>query len=76
METLLLQQKQNVEELNKKVSNFARDSADRKSKKEYYERRIVRLAAWLRDFKEKHEALERFDYSNQPYARKKRTRRR
>lgn len=68
MEALLKQQKSNVEKLNQITTNFGRDGASRKNKREYFERRIVRLAAWLKDFKETHAKLQEFDCSGQPYA--------
>lgn len=70
MEQLLTQQKKNIEELNNAIRNFGKDSIDRKTKI-YYEKRIVKLATWLKTFKEIHAALEEYDCSNQLYKKKK-----
>lgn len=66
METLLKLQKASITDLQSRIDNFRKDSADRKTTP-YFERKIVQLDDWYQIFKNRHQELQKEPDETQPY---------
>lgn len=67
MEELLKNQQQNIKELLQIIENYGKDGANRKSKTDYFEKKLKILETWWVDFDATNTKLQAFSDEKQPY---------